>query len=113
MNIKFEALDDIEVLIKMVSSIQEILSQGNIEKRWFNTRELSTYTGYKYETIKSKIKQGEFILGVHYYKKGGMLFFDKIEVDNWIMGIKSANNLNYEKEEKNSIVNDVLSSFEF
>ena len=110
MNINFESLNDITKILTLLTSVNEKLEKGTIEKRWFNTRELSEYTGYKFETIKSKIKKGDFTQGVHYFKKGGILLFDKTEVDNWVMGIKSANNIAYEKEETNSLVNDILDS---
>ena len=110
MNINLEALNQIPQLLELIVSMKSTIENGTIEKRWFNTRELAEYSGYKFETIKSKIKKGEFTQGVHYFKKGGMLLFDKTEIDNWVMGVKSANNINYEKEETDSIVNDVLSS---
>ena len=64
---------------------------ASVDKRWLNTQELADYTGYKFETMKSKIKKHDFIIGVHYYKKDGKLLFDKFEVDNWVMGIKPSN----------------------
>ena len=110
MDINFESLNDISKILTLLTSVNEKLEKGTVEKRWLNTRELAEYSGYKFETIQSKIKKGEFIKGVHYYKKGGMLLFDKVEVDNWVMGVKSANNINYENEKTNSIVDDVLLS---
>ena len=106
--INMEAVNQIPQLLELVISMKSTIENGVVEKRWFNTRELAEYTGYKFETIKSKIKKGDFTQGVHYFKKGGILLFDKVEVDNWVMGIKSANNVNYENKEVDDIVNDVL-----
>jgi len=111
MNIELEHLHEIPKIMELLTLIQSTLSEGRVEKRWLNTRELAVYTGYKYETIKAKIKSGDFIRDLHYFKKGGILLFDKIEVDNWVMGKKSANNLAYQKENLDEVVNDIVSSF--
>lgn len=112
MNVDFEQLEQIPKMMELLLSLQSTLSQEKVEKRWLNTRELALYTGYKFETIKAKIKNGDFIKELHYFKKAGILLFDKIEVDNWVMGIKSSNNIEFSKEqEKNSNeVYDELSS---
>ncbi|OHD95391.1 MAG: hypothetical protein A2019_04395 [Sulfurimonas sp. GWF2_37_8] len=110
MNIDFEALNHISTIVSLLTSVKDTVEKGTIQKRWFNTQELSDYTGYKLETIKSKIKKNDFIQGVHYFKRDGKLLFDKVEVDNWVMGVKSANNVTYEKEQTASIVNEILSS---
>lgn len=109
MNINLEALNEIPKMMELVSQMKSVIESGTVEKRWFNTRELADYTGFKFETIKSKIKKGEFTLNVHYFKKGGILLFDKIEVDNWVMGRKSANNTHYENTQVDDIVDDILS----
>lgn len=114
MNINLEALNKIPQLFELIVSMKSTIENGVVEKRWLNTRELSDYSGYKFETIKSKIKKGEFTQGVHYFKKGGILLFDKIEVDNWIMGIKSVNNIVYSKkqmEEVDENYNDIIEAF--
>lgn len=97
MNINFEELKKIPEIMKIIVCIKEVVEKGNIEKRWLNTRELAQYTGYKFETIQSKIKKREFIQGIHYFKKGGILLFDKIEVDNWVMGIRPFNEVSDKK----------------
>ena len=109
MNLEFENLTTIPKILELIISLKETVEKGTIEKRWLNTKELSDYTGYEYETMRSKIKKGEFILGVHYYKRGGKLMFDKCEVDNWVMGRQSVNNTLYEKDITNEIINDVMS----
>lgn len=109
MNINLESLNQIPQLLELIVSMKSTIENGTIQKRWLNTRELAEYTSYKFETIQTKIKKGEFTQGVHYFKKGGILLFDKGEVDNWVMGVKSANNVNYINTEIDDIVDDVLS----
>ena len=111
MNIELEHLQEIPKIMELLTLIQSTLSEDRVEKRWLNTRELAKYTGYKFETIKAKVKSGDFIRNLHYFKKGGILLFDKIEVDNWVMGRKSANNSAYQKENVDEVVNDIISSF--
>jgi len=114
MNINFESLNDIPKILTLLTSVNEKLEKGTVEKRWLNTRELAEYSGYKFETIQTKIKKGEFTQGVHYFKKGGMLLFDKTEVDNWVMGVKSANNIAYSKkqiEETDENYSDLVEAF--
>jgi len=108
--VDFDTLKQIPQILELVLSVKEIIKSGIVEKRWLNTRELAHYTGYKFETIKAKIKKGEFTQNVHYFKKGGILLFDKIEVDNWVMGIKSANNIEYSKKQdegSNEVISEI------
>lgn len=107
MKIDLTPLQEIPKVVKKLEIIDKKLD-SNIEKRWLNTQELANYTGYKFETIKSKIKNHEFILGVHYFKRDGKLLFDKFEVDNWVMGITPSNK-EIESDYSN-IVDDVLAS---
>lgn len=109
MNISFEELKKIPQVLELLLYVKDTVEKGTVEKRWLNTRELANYTGYKFETIQSKIKKGEFIQSVHYYKKGGILLFDKTEVDNWVMGVKSVNNATYEKDKTNEVDDEILS----
>jgi hypothetical protein len=83
----FEYLADIPTLKKQLEALDNKLN-SNIEKRWLNTHEVANYTGYKLETIKSKVKNSDFIREIHYYKRDGKLLFDKFEIDKWVMGIK-------------------------
>jgi len=111
MNVDLESLSLLPQIQLLIVDMKQTIEKGTIEKRWLNTRELSLYTGYKFETIQTKIKKGEFTKGVHYFKKGGILLFDKIEVDYWVMGVKSANNINFKHTEVESIVDDILPVF--
>ena len=42
------------------------------------------------------IKNEEFVIDLHYYKKHRKNIFDKAEIDKWIMGSNKANTNNYE-----------------
>ena len=106
MKIDFEALEQIPKLLEIMVQVKDSIANSNTEKRWLNTNELAEYTGYKLETIKSKIKKGDFILGLHYYKREGKLLFDKTQVDNWVMGIDATNNSGY-MSTIDAIVNEV------
>lgn len=90
MKIDLTPLESIPKIEKQLKIITQKLD-SNIDKRWLNTEELASYTSYKLETIKSKIKTNSFIRGVHYFKRDGKLLFDKFEVDRWVMGIQSLN----------------------
>lgn len=107
MKIDLTPLEAIPTLMKQLEIIDKKLD-SNTDKRWLNTSELANYTGYKLETIKSKIKKHEFSMGIHYFKRDGKLLFDKFEIDKWVMGIKSSN-MEFENDCSN-IVDEVLAS---
>ena len=107
MKIDLTPLEAIPTVLKQLEIIDNKLN-SNIDKRWLNTSELASYTGYKLETIKSKIKKHDFIIGVHYFKRDGKLLFDKFEIDKWVMGIKPSN-IELENDYSN-IVDEVLAS---
>jgi len=110
-NIEFENLQKIPQVLDILVSMKENIEQGKVEKRWLNTREVSYYLGYKFGTLQSKIKKGDFKKGKHYYKKGGALLFDKIEIDNWVMDNKFSNNISYANEGIDTKTNELLSVF--
>lgn len=107
MKIDLTPLQTIPKIEKRLEIIDKKLD-SNIEKRWLNTQELANYTGYKFETIKAKIKNNDFIRSVHYFKRDGKLLFDKFEVDNWIMGIQPSK-LEFDND-CSGIIGNVLAS---
>ena len=107
MKIDLTPLDEIPIIVKKLEIIDKKLDLS-VEKRWLNTRELADYTGYKFETIKSKIKNHEFVIGVHYFKRDAKLLFDKFEIDKWVMGIISDNLKS--ADNSSEIVNKIISS---
>ena len=78
-----------EDIIK-VNQYLEIISRKldeKIGKRWLSTEELAEYTSYKLNTVQAKVKKNQFKKDMHYYKKGGKLFFDRSAIDRWIIGL--------------------------
>ena len=106
MNINFENLEKIEEVLKILQTLQ--LNQINYnEKRWLSTKELSQYIPFSVETINKKVQSGYFIEGVHFYQKGKIRFFDKHNIDKWILSSEKTNinNLNFTK--KQDILNKI------
>ena len=95
MNINFENLEKIEEIYKLLILMRdEKLNQ--FEKKWLTTEELSLYIGYSKESIKNMIRDEEFVIDLHYYKKHRKNLFDKTEIDKWIMDSNKTNTNNYE-----------------
>ena len=95
MNINFESLGKIDEIYNILLLLKNEVN-NNIEKRWLTSEELSLYIGYSKESIKNMIKNEEFVIDLHYYKKHRKNIFDKAEIDKWIMGSNKANTNNYE-----------------
>lgn len=86
--VNFEHLELIPKLLIEIKALK--LNQAmQSEKRWLNTRELSDYIGYSLDAINKMVKEDIFIEGVHYYKPQKRLLFDKEQINNWVVGIKS------------------------
>ena len=95
MDIKFENLAKIDLLIQMIDKLESKLSNT---KRWLNINEAANYLGYSKEYI-HKLKDSSFILNKHYYKKSGKLLFDKNELDLWVTSsVNTINPKNIAKE---------------
>jgi predicted DNA-binding transcriptional regulator AlpA len=69
--------NDLQTIKKAVSSIQT--------KRWLTVIELSKYLGYSKDSI-YKLKDEVFIENLHFYKKTGKILFDRVAIDDWIVG---------------------------
>lgn len=95
MNVNFESLGKIDEIYNILLLLKNEVN-NNIEKRWLTSEELSLYIGYSKESIKNMIKNEEFVIDLHYYKKHRKNIFDKAEIDKWIMGSNKANTNNYE-----------------
>lgn len=95
MNIAFEKLEKIEEIYNLLVLLRD-REMNKIEKRWLTTEELAEYIGYSKESIKNMIRDEEFILELHYYKKHRKNIFDKLEIDKWIMCSDKTTNKNYE-----------------
>lgn len=95
MNIAFEKLEKIEEIYNLLVLLRD-REMNKIEKRWLTTEELAEYIGYSKESIKNMIRDEEFILELHYYKKYRKNIFDKLEIDKWVMSSNKTYNKNYE-----------------
>ena len=100
MDIKYENLDLIPQLLEEIKSLKENTSA---EKRWLNVAEVAKYIGYSKDRIHA-LTSSEFIEGIHYYKKGKLLF-DRVELDKWVMNSGSKIN---PKEVVDQILKDLI-----
>ncbi len=95
MNINFESLGKIDEIYNLLLLLKNE-ANNKIEKRWLTTEELSLYIGYSKESIKKFLKDGEFELNYHYFKKERKNIFDKNAIDEWIMSDNKKNSINNE-----------------
>jgi len=79
------ALENLELLPQILEKLT--LMERNMEnfhlKRWMNVKELSHYLGYSEDHI-YKLKEDVFCESIHFFKRG-KLFFDRIEIDKWVI----------------------------
>ena len=106
MTVDFEALSQIPQMLELIVGLKATLEAGTIEKRWLSKDEVLAYIPFKIDSINTKVKKNEFIQDVHYYKKGRILIFDRLEIDNWIMNKKSANNDSYQGDDVSQFIDD-------
>ena len=104
MNINFESLGKIDEIYNILLLLKNEVN-NNIEKRWLTSEELSLYIGYSKESIKRFLKDGEFELNYHYFKKDRKNIFDKNAIDEWIMSENKGISINSEY-----LVNKLLSN---
>ena len=102
------ALEHLSLLPEILEKLKWIeKSLANFEtKRWMNVKEVGKYLGYSTDHI-YKLRDEEFVEGIHFHKKGKLLF-DRIEIDKWVIG-DSINLHQSAKERVNQIVASVLS----
>lgn len=86
--IDMENINLIKNILQDIKVIKNSLANPS-DKKWLTTRELSDYIGYSIDSINKMVKENIFIDGIHYYKPSKKLLFNKLEVDNWVMGIRS------------------------
>lgn len=78
MNVNFE-------LLELLPEIKEMLIKFN--SPYLSKRELSSYLKVSESFIKNKLYNGEFQLGLHYFKIGeAKILFDRLEIDKWLKG---------------------------
>ena len=95
MNVNFESLGKIDEIYNLLLLLKNEVN-NKIEKRWLTTEELSLYIGYSKESIKRFLKDGEFELDYHYFKKERKNIFDKNAIDKWIMSDNKQSSINNE-----------------
>ena len=104
MNINFESLGKIDEIYNLLILLKDEVN-NKIEKRWLTSEELALYIGYSKESIKRFLKDGEFELNYHYFKKDRKNIFDKNAIDEWIMQENKGISINSEY-----LVNKLLSN---
>ncbi len=95
MNINFESLGKIDEIYNLLVLLKNEVN-NKIEKRWLTSEELALYIGYSKESIKRFLKDGEFELNYHYFKKDRKNIFDKNAIDKWIMSENKGVSINSE-----------------
>ena len=104
MQILFENLALLPNLLKEIEQIKKEIVAG-ATKRWLNVREVALYLGYSKDRI-YKIKDEYLIEGLHFYNKTGKILFDRVAIDDWVVG-KDSDEIN---QSQRQIVDNVLSS---
>lgn len=104
MSIDMENINLIKVMAQDIELIKKALSSQSY-KRWLNIKEVSSYLGYSKDRI-YKLKDEVFIENIHFYKKVGKIIFDRVAIDDWMVGRKSDETNNTQRQ----IVDRVLSS---
>lgn len=90
MNINLEALEQIPELVAKIDELLRLQKEGNIEKKWLNSKELAHYLGFSEDKI-YKLVQNEWVENIHYHKPTGKLIFDKNKIDEWVVGGSNVN----------------------
>ena len=100
-NFKFTQLFRFDAFAPQLHLLESKLSGA---KKWLNINETAHYLGYSKDYI-HKLKDSNFILNKHYYKKSGKLLFDKDELDLWVT---TSHNVINPKEIANEILKDLI-----
>jgi len=102
------ALEHLELLPKILEKLTLIEKklEDSQSKRWMNVKELGKYLGYSADHV-YKLKDDIFIEGIHFHKRGKLLF-DRIEIDKWVIGADTSNKRQELKNNIDAILNSVL-----
>lgn len=84
MTVEFESLKLLPRMFELIEKLSRQLEEGNA-KRWLSVKELATYLSYSSDRI-YKIKEEQFIEGIHFFKKSGKILFDRVAIDSWVVG---------------------------
>ena len=105
MNIALENLELLPQILEKLVLVQKSLENFHA-KRWMNVKELSNYLGYSEDHI-YKLKDDSFCEGIHFYKRG-KLFFDRIEIDKWVVSGVSKDQSILAKKRVHEILDSVI-----
>jgi len=107
MPIDFEPLGKIDKMDKTLNLILKKLS-NNTNTKWLSSHDAAKYICYSYDSLMAKVKSKEFVLNKHYYKKAKKLIFDANELDSWVRGIETTEDIAAINNKVEEIYNDVL-----
>jgi len=107
MNIELENLKLLPEIVKELEIIKKQLSNYQ-EKRWMSVKELSEYLSYSTDYI-YKLKESLFIEGIHFFKRSGKILFDKVAIDDFVVGKENSDEIN---QQRRQVVDNVLSSIQ-
>jgi hypothetical protein len=102
--IEMENINLIKEMAQDIAMIKKEIYSTN-QKRWLGVKELAEYLNYSKDRI-YKIKEEFFIENLHFYKKTGKILFDRVAIDDWMVG-KDNNDL---IQSQRQIVDNVLLS---
>lgn len=105
MQITIEYLELLPQILEKLMLIEKKLEEPQ-GKRWMNVKELGKYLGYSADHV-YKLKDDIFIEGIHFHKRGKLLF-DRIEIDKWVIGADTSNKRQELKNNIDAILNSVL-----
>ena len=102
--IEMENINLIKSIAKDIEMIKKAL-QTNRAKRWLSVKELAEYLGYSKDRI-YKIKSDHWIEGIHFHNKTGKILFDRVAIDDWVVGKETDET----HQSQRQVVDHILSS---
>ncbi|MGM0608983.1 MAG: helix-turn-helix domain-containing protein [Candidatus Muiribacteriota bacterium] len=105
MTVDFENLQLLPQIVQEIEIIKQRLDHSD-SKRWLSVKELSHYLSYSKDTI-YRLKEEQFIENLHFYKRSGKILFDRVAIDDWVIGKDRTNDTN---QSKRRVVDNILSS---
>ncbi len=108
MNVNFDVLDKIPVIVKMLEEV--LKNQKNmVDKPWLSTKETAEYLGYSKDSIDRKVKNGDFLVDIHFYQRGSKRIFEKAMLDKWVVGMDQVDM--YANTNINTTINNIVNQF--
>ena len=102
--IEMENINLIKSIAEDVAMIKKEL-KTNRAKRWLSVKELAEYLGYSKDRI-YKIKSDHWIEGIHFHNKTGKILFDRVAIDDWVVGKETDET----HQSQRQVVDHILSS---